>query len=227
MGKSQVSDLFQITNLIIIDKDIHHSYYDLPEDKQNDSASSRTTTPVLALSDDEQRSRRTTPVLPSDQRSEKTTSDQHSGKTTPVLPSYDDDDNERRSRYTPILPSGDNERNILAIEDDNYNATPVEEDNPVSVPVSHRLPPDTSSNKIIKNCEKILIKQGKQIRALYELQKATNEKVSWLQNQIKAKNDKQKNIDLSEKVFGVSITSLYYDIFNMIVIVIHFDIGWI
>ena len=106
MEKSQVSDLFQITNLIIIDKDIHHSYYDLPEDKQNNSASFRTNTPVLALSDDEQQSRRTTLVLPSDQRSKKATSDQHSRKTTPVLPSYDDDDNERRS---PILPSGDNE----------------------------------------------------------------------------------------------------------------------
>lgn len=199
MGKSQVSGLFQVTNLI--DNDIHHNYYDLPGDKQNDSTSSRTTTPVLASSDDEQSSRMTTPALPSDQRSR---------KTTPVLPSVDNDDN---SRSTPISTSVDNERGILAIEDNYYNATPVEENNPANVLVSRQLPPDTSSDKIVKNCEKILIKQGKQIRALYELQKETNEKVTWIQNQMKAKNDKNKYIVLSEKVFGVSITSLYYMIF--------------
>jgi len=46
------------------------------------------------------------------------------------------------------------------------------------------LPSDTNYNKIdkiAKNCEAItamLLKQGKQIKALYEFQKVTNEKVT-------------------------------------------------
>jgi len=46
----------------------------------------------------------------------------------------------------------------------------------------------------------MLIKQGKQVRALYELQKATNEKLSWIQSQIK-KQTKSRD-DLSPKVIG-------------------------
>ena len=46
----------------------------------------------------------------------------------------------------------------------------------------------------------MLIKQGKQIRALYELQKETLEKVSYIQQQTKKLN----NVDLSHKVFSVS-----------------------
>jgi hypothetical protein len=49
----------------------------------------------------------------------------------------------------------------------------------------------------------MLIKQGKQIRALYELQKTTFEKVSLIQNQIKKQNS-DKNTELSPKVFSVS-----------------------
>jgi hypothetical protein len=54
-----------------------------------------------------------------------------------------------------------------------------------------------------KQLEAVLVKQGKQLRALYELQKSTNEKVTWIQNQIKKQNN-NKNIDLSPKVFSVS-----------------------
>ena len=49
----------------------------------------------------------------------------------------------------------------------------------------------------------MLIKQGKQVRALYELHKLTNEKLSWIQSQIK-KQTKSRD-DLNPKVFGVSI----------------------
>jgi len=52
--------------------------------------------------------------------------------------------------------------------------------------------------------EAMVVKQGKQIRALYELQKSTHETVIWIRNQIKIQNEKKKKIDLSEKVFGVS-----------------------
>jgi len=54
-----------------------------------------------------------------------------------------------------------------------------------------------------RNIEAMLIKQGKQIRALYELQKTTFEKVSLIQNQIKKQNS-DKNTELSPKVFSVS-----------------------
>ena len=50
----------------------------------------------------------------------------------------------------------------------------------------------------------MLIKQGRQIQALYKLHKETLEKVGWIQNQIKLQNEKKKKIDLSEKVFNVS-----------------------
>ena len=49
----------------------------------------------------------------------------------------------------------------------------------------------------------MLIKQGKQIRVLYELQKSTLEKVSIMQGQFK-KLTSTKNTDLNPKVFGVS-----------------------
>ena len=55
-----------------------------------------------------------------------------------------------------------------------------------------------------KNCESMLVKQGKQIRALYELQKVTIEKTTWIQNEIKKLSDKKKNVDLSKKVFSIS-----------------------
>lgn len=57
--------------------------------------------------------------------------------------------------------------NILAIENNYYNKKE-------QFIYSHQLP----NNKIIKNCEKILIKQKKQICILYELQKAINIKVT-------------------------------------------------
>jgi hypothetical protein len=55
----------------------------------------------------------------------------------------------------------------------------------------------------------MLIKQGKQIRALYELQKTTFKKVESIQDQIK-KLVSNKNTELSGKIFSVSNLSLYY-----------------
>ena len=64
-------------------------------------------------------------------------------------------------------------------------------------------PPRTNTH----NIEEILVKQGRQIRALYELQKSTFEKVSSIQTQVK-KLSSNKNTDLSTKVFGVSSHNL-------------------
>ncbi|CAB5147429.1 hypothetical protein RhiirA5_429276 [Rhizophagus irregularis] len=52
-----------------------------------------------------------------------------------------------------------------------------------------------------KNIQEILVKQGKQIRVLYELQKSTNEKLTWVQNQLKSQPNKKDDIDLDQKVF--------------------------
>ena len=49
----------------------------------------------------------------------------------------------------------------------------------------------------------MLIKQGKQMRVLYELQKTSLEKILWLQIQVKKLNS-DKNNELSSKVFSVS-----------------------
>ena len=56
-----------------------------------------------------------------------------------------------------------------------------------------------------RNIMEILVKQGKQIRALYELQKSTNEKLTWVQNQVKSQlANKKDDADLDQKVFMVS-----------------------
>jgi hypothetical protein len=65
--------------------------------------------------------------------------------------------------------------------------------------------------------ENLLVKQGKQIRALYEIQKQTFEKVTWIQKQIKKQNnDNNHKTDLSPKVFNVS------KIISLIILLISF-----
>ena len=56
---------------------------------------------------------------------------------------------------------------------------------------------------IADRIEAMLIKQGKQIRVLYELQKTLLEKISSLQAQVKKLNS-DKNNELSSKIFNVS-----------------------
>ena len=49
-------------------------------------------------------------------------------------------------------------------------------------------------------------KNMKQICTLYELQKSTNEKMTWIQNQLKQQtNNNNNDIDLNSKVFIVII----------------------
>jgi hypothetical protein len=47
------------------------------------------------------------------------------------------------------------------------------------------------------------VKQGKQLRALYEMQKSTNEQIAWIVNQVKQQSNKDSN-DLNPKVFMAS-----------------------
>ena len=62
-----------------------------------------------------------------------------------------------------------------------------------------RAPPPSRN---IEGIEKMLVKQGKQIRALYELQKSTFDRISTIQNQMKKLTSKA--VELSPKVFSVS-----------------------
>ena len=47
-------------------------------------------------------------------------------------------------------------------------------------------------------------KNVKQICTLYELQKSTNEKMTWIQNQLKQQTNNNNDIDLNSKVFIVN-----------------------
>jgi hypothetical protein len=75
-----------------------------------------------------------------------------------------------------------------------------------------RAPPPPQSN--IREIEAMLAKQGKQIRALYELQKSTFERVSSIDTQVQ-KLASNKSTDLSAKVFGVSNHNLVLMTFHI------------
>ena len=98
-------------------------------------------------------------------------------------------------------------------------STPVIEENikdiaPSSKPTGTKRRDSTRDTKF----EAMLVKQGRQIRALYELQKSTFEKVTSIQSQLKKTN---KNIELSSKVFSVS-NNLITDNNIIIILVITF-----
>jgi hypothetical protein len=122
---------------------------------------------------------------------------EYSGTTTPVVdhrttPIVD----QRQRSATPIFvqhtTSPPNVQQYIP-----YFPSNIERPIIVSPPI-----PTTSTLQI--PIESMVAKQGKQIRALYELQKSTHESVMWIRNQIKLQNEKRKKTDLSEKVFSVS-----------------------
>jgi len=87
-------------------------------------------------------------------------------------------------------------------------STPVIEKNIEDIAPSSK--PTGTKRRDSTRIEAMLVKQGRQIRALYELQKSTFEKVTSIQSQLKKTN---KNIELSSKVFSVSnnlITDSYH-----------------
>ena len=100
------------------------------------------------------------------------------------------------------------------------HSTPVIEKNIENIASSSK-PTGTkrrNSTRDTKSIEAMLVKQGRQIRALYELQKSTFEKVTSIQSQLKKTN---KNIELSSKVFSVS-NNLITDNNIIIILVITF-----
>ena len=88
------------------------------------------------------------------------------------------------------------------------HSTPAIEENIEDIAPSSK--PTGTKRRDSTRIEAMLVKQGRQIRALYELQKSTFEKVTSIQSQLKKTN---KNIELSSKVFSVSnnlITDSYH-----------------
>jgi len=101
---------------------------------------------------------------------------QQSRRSTPSTPSMESPEKQQSQRLTPII---------------------VEQPKPAQSQHS------TEDRGPLKNIEAMLVKQGKQIRVLYELQKTSLEKISLLQTQVK-KLSSDKNHELSPKVFNVS-----------------------
>jgi hypothetical protein len=159
------------------------------------------------------------------QQSQTTASSQQSAQSltstsTPIFIDSDDREIIIRSRSRAKTPGV--EADVLAeFGDIARRGTPVEDRSPVrsrrSTPVieanieeivssttgkgKQRVLSDERTSRNTKSLEAMLIKQGRQIRALYELQKSTFEKVTSIQKQLKNSN---KSIELSSKVFGVS-----------------------
>ena len=152
-------------------------------------------TPIFIDSDDREivilrsRSRATTPGVETDVLAE-------FGDIAIRGTSVDDRSPVRSRRSTPVI-----EENIKDIA-------------PSSKPTGTKRRDSTRDTKF----EAMLVKQGRQIRALYELQKSTFEKVTSIQSQLKKTN---KNIELSSKVFSVS-NNLITDNNIIIILVITF-----
>jgi len=155
-------------------------------------------TPIIIDSDDREiiirsRSRATTPGVETDILAEF----EDFGITRPE--SVDDRSPTRSRRGTPAIDAN------------------IEDIAPSSKPTGTKRRDSTRDTKSI---EAMLVnKQGRQIRALYELQKSTLEKVTSIQNQLKKTN---KNIELSSKVFAVS-NNLITDN-NIIIILVSYHI---
>lgn len=141
-----------------------------------------------------------------------------------IIPSSDD---QRSSSsfslsQTPII---EDDRSSLAVS--TRAPTPIIEDDRSSLAASTRAPTpiledeqrssirrdsislerlDNNFERIekqIKSIQSILVKQGKQIRAIYDLQKNNNERVEKVHSHLKKLN-KEKGNELSAKVFSVS-----------------------
>ena len=114
---------------------------------------------------------------------------------------------------TPATLTSRTRRSITPVIDIEH---PIAEESDISLPyisaqsVNLFSPQSHYDNQWQESLEKqgeqiqsILVKQGKQLRALYEMQKSTNEQIAWIVNQVKQQSNKDSN-DLNPKVFMVS-----------------------
>jgi hypothetical protein len=122
-------------------------------------------------------------------------------------------------RESAFITSSDDQRSSFSTSTTSITrpATPAVEDDRSSISASTRpqtpIIEDVASttrrdilsdnNERIQSIQSILVKQGKQIRALYELQKTNMEKVDMVYSHLK-KLTREKSNELSAKVFAVS-----------------------
>jgi hypothetical protein len=112
---------------------------------------------------------------------------------------------------TAISPTSSPSRHSTpALEANIISSSPTRTRHVASID-DERAPPPPQSN--IREIEAMLVKQGRQIRTLYELQKSTFEKVSSIDTQVKKLAI--KSTDLSPKVFAVSNHNLVLITFHI------------
>ena len=129
-----------------------------------------------------------------------------------IIPSSDD----QQSSFSTSTPGVEDDRSSLAstrpptpiIEDDQLSSRSASS-RPHTLVLEHeqfasaRRDISLDNNKKINEMQSMLVKQGRQIRAIYELQKFNMEKVEMIYGQLK-KLTKEKDNELSPKVFAVS-----------------------
>jgi hypothetical protein len=131
---------------------------------------------------------RGSPIISDDQRSSFLDDRSSlSASTRPPTPIIEDDDQHsiRSASTRPPTPILEREQQLTSIRRE------------ISLDNNERI------EKQIQSIQSILVKQGKQIRAIYELQKTNMEKMDKVYNQLKKINKDQSN-ELSAKVFAVS-----------------------
>ena len=137
------------------------------------------------------RSRHSTPVIETDN-----TQSTRSRHSTPVIET-DITQSTRTRHSTPVI-----ETDIVPLV-----GTKRSQQQMSGTDDHHTLAPRSNTSNVETD---MIAKHSRQIRAIYELQKATFEKISIIQNQVK-KLTSSKSTDLSPKVFSVSnFISLYY-----------------
>jgi hypothetical protein len=130
-----------------------------------------------------QQSQHSTPII--DQNQREINQSRHS---TPFGP-------EQSQHSTPIIGFNQSRHSTPIIDQNQREINQSQHSTPIIETDIARVPPG--------NVEKMLEKQSKQMRVLYELQKVILEKVGVLQTQLKKLTD-TKNNELSSKVFSVS-----------------------
>jgi len=137
-----------------------------------------------------------------------------------IIDSVDDREIIMKSRsHTPIItpditsPTRQQSRRSTESPERTPIAEPAQSQH--STPIVRRISSDDRGP--LNNIEDMLIKQGKQIRALYGLQKTSLERILFLQTQVKKLSSDKKN-DLNPKILSVSNN------FGCIILLSHLDI---
>ena len=120
----------------------------------------------------------------------------HNSSSLKLISTYDSSSSRHSRAETPVIAS---DEHGLAIDEEQDIDDLFEK----RFKTKHYAGSEKCEKKI-DGIEELLKKQSKQIRTLYELQKSTNEKITWIQNQLKQQTNNNNDIDLNSKVFIVN-----------------------